>query len=186
MPILGIIASSISGSISSSSYESIATVTVTGSSTSTITFSSIPSTYKSLQLRGIYRRNTTGGFGPNFNFNNDTSSVYVNHYLRGNGSTATASASTGDSNFDGPPGPSATQTAGIFGAIIVDIIDYENTSKYKTVRSIGGDDRSGSGTIQLNSALWMSTNAINRIDITNGTDIFAADTTYALYGIKGA
>jgi len=169
---------------SPSSFESIATVTVSGTSTATITFSSIPSTYKSIQIRGIYRRDTAGGFGPNFNFNSDTTSIYPNHYIRGNGATATAAGDTGSNYFDGPPGPSATQTAGLFGAIIVDIIDYANTSKNKTVRSIGGDDRDGSGTIQLNSALWQSTTAINRIDITNAGDIFAAGTTYALYGVK--
>lgn len=168
---------------SPSSFESIATVTVSGTSTTTITFSSIPSTYKSIQIRGIYRKLLTGGFGPNFQFNNDTAGNYTNHYLNGS-SSATASNSTGDSYFDGPPGPSASQAASIFGAIIVDIIDYSTTSKYKTIRSIGGVNNDGPGNIRLNSSLWLSTNAISTITITNGTDVFEAGTTYALYGVK--
>ena len=54
MPILGIIASSQQGGISSTAYESIATVTL-GSAASTINFSSIPSRYQHLQLRFIGR-----------------------------------------------------------------------------------------------------------------------------------
>ena len=51
MPILGIIASSIQNAIANaSSYESIASFTGNGTATN-YTFTSIPSTYKSLQLR---------------------------------------------------------------------------------------------------------------------------------------
>ena len=51
MPILGVIASQITGHLSTNSFESIQTVTVGSGGQSSISFSSIPSTYKHLQLR---------------------------------------------------------------------------------------------------------------------------------------
>jgi hypothetical protein len=51
-PMLGIMASQISGHLVTNSYESIQTVTVS-TATPSITFSSIPATYKHLQIRGL-------------------------------------------------------------------------------------------------------------------------------------
>jgi hypothetical protein len=53
MPILGIIASS--KLTVSNSYESIATTTVGSGGSATVTFSSIPATYKHLQVRTLIR-----------------------------------------------------------------------------------------------------------------------------------
>ena len=50
MPILGIMASQISGHLSNPSYESIATYTVGAGGSSTMVFSSIPQTYKHLEF----------------------------------------------------------------------------------------------------------------------------------------
>jgi len=140
MPILGIIASSIQASQSAViAYDSIATVTSSGSAGS-ITFSSIPSTYKHLQIRGILRTNDTGTWNnQGMQFNSDTGSNYAYHVLWGDGSSASASgsASTGSLN-DFMRGASNSLTAGIFGASVVDILDYTNTSKYKTVRVLAG------------------------------------------------
>jgi hypothetical protein len=61
MPILGIIASAITGNLVTTSYESIATVTVGGGGSATIDFTSIPATYTHLQIRGIAR--STNGNG---------------------------------------------------------------------------------------------------------------------------
>jgi hypothetical protein len=55
MPILGIIASAITGNLVTTSYESIATVTVGGGGAATVAFTSIPATYTHLQIRGIGR-----------------------------------------------------------------------------------------------------------------------------------
>ena len=59
MPILGIIASSIQGS-KTTAYESIATQTVGAGGVASVTFSSIPSTYKHLQLRIMSRADRSG------------------------------------------------------------------------------------------------------------------------------
>ncbi len=74
------------------SYESIATVTV-GTDATSISFSSIPSTYASLQIRMMSRMNAynaNANITSRLTFNGDTSSTYWFHWLEGNGSTASA------------------------------------------------------------------------------------------------
>ena len=86
-PILGIIASqNYPRGYNQSDYESIATVTLS-SSQSSISFTSIPSTYKHLQVRGILRgdRANTGEI-VGVQYNGDTTSAnYVSHRLTGDG-----------------------------------------------------------------------------------------------------
>ena len=87
MNILGTIASQFSGKFSSF-FESIATVTVGGTAQSTISFTSIPSTFTHLQIRGIAR--DSGSLAYSYfgvRFNSDSGSNYRDHYMFGNGST---------------------------------------------------------------------------------------------------
>ena len=73
------------------SFESIASASGTGSS-GTITFSSIPSTYKSLQIRIFAQSNAgTAARSLYIQTNNDTGSNYVRHDLTGDGSAVEAS-----------------------------------------------------------------------------------------------
>ena len=70
-------------------YESIQTVNLTGSQSS-ITFSSIPGTYKHLQIRGVLRgdRANTGEI-VGVQFNGDTTAAnYASHRLIGDGTNA--------------------------------------------------------------------------------------------------
>jgi hypothetical protein len=188
MPILGIMASQISGHLDTNSYESIATVALTSTS-STITFSSIPATYKHLQIRSIATQGTGGSSGSDtFNtarFNGDSGSNYVSHYVGGDGSSAFASA-TGTSSSSCWFGIATTSTTSAFAANIIDILDYSNTNKYKTIRGLSGDDRNGAGFIILQSVLWMSTAAISSIVISAaGSPVLQANSHFALYGVKG-
>ena len=184
-PILGIYASQISGHLfaPSGAYDSIATVTV-GSATSSITFSSIPSTYTHLQIRSITRQNGGGTEIGLMQFNSDSASNYARHRLVGNGSTATAGAATSQTSILVGETPAAASN--IFGANVIDILDYANTNKYKTVRAIGGWDENGGGESNLRSGLWMSTSAISSITITLSAQQYVQYSQFALYGIKGA
>jgi len=169
------------------SYESIATVTVGSGGSSTITFSSIPSTYKHLQIRAIARSAAANDFNVNIKLNSDTGSNYAYHRLYGTGATAAAQAGSSLAYANiGAFTPLSSEASGNFGLAVIDILDYANTSKNKTVRSLNGRDANGSGTVNLHSALWASTSAINRIDFTGASsDNFAQYTQFALYGIKG-
>ena len=168
-------------------FVSIATVTASGSS-ALLQFTSIPSTYQHLQLRGIVK-STTGGSsftGVNLTFNSDTSSSYTRHILYGNGSSALAygSAAAVAWSIGGNDVPTAGYTS-IFGAHIIDVLDYANVNKNKTVRALTGADVNGAGEILLSSTVFLKTNAISSIELNCASGNFASGTTYALYGIAG-
>ena len=167
------------------SYESIATVSL-GSSQSSISFTSIPSTYKHLQVRGILR-NASGSNvgGGKVTFNSDTTSGnYTFHRLVGDGSSASA---YGQSGLDFIlRSVNNGVTAGIFGASVVDILDYADTNKYTTTRALTGADINGvNGVLGLYSQLWLNTAAITSITVTPSETNFAQYSQLALYGIKG-
>jgi len=187
VPILGIMASAMSANLwqPEGAYDSLATVTVGATSVATISFTGIPSGYKHLQLR-VFGRGSTGDF-PNtpMQFNADTGANYRAHYFGGNGSVAFAGdmgASQTSANMGWVSG--STQSANVFGAAIVDILDYANTSKYKTIRSLDGSDNNGSALLGLWSGLWMNTSAINRIDISPAGGNWVQYSQIALYGVK--
>jgi len=181
--LLNIIAGTLSSGVApvTSSYESIATVTVGAGGSSTITFSSIPSTYTHLQIRGIARTATNVSLG--LRFNSDTASNYSRHYLNGNG--ASAGAGGGASSTSAYAGTTATATSA-FGANVIDVLDYKDTNKYKTIRALSGGDNNGSGFVQFMSGSWRNTNAVSSIDIFQvDGDTITQYSSFALYGIKG-
>lgn len=186
-PILGIYASSASPNVYNNSYESIAT---SAGGSATITFNSIPSTYQHLQLRALVRvtSGTSGTDNFGFRLNSDSGSNYAYHYLSGTGAVTAASAGTSQTGMlvrDMIPRNSFT--ASVYGVLIIDILDYANTSKYKTTRTLSGMDGNGSGTVALNSGLWQSTSAVTSIslyDFDNPSYSFSSDSSFALYGLK--
>lgn len=173
------------------SYESIASAVGNGSS-SVITFSSIPSTFQHLQIRGI-TRTTTNSPEPgttfwDLTFNSDNSTNYTRHRLAGDGASVIASAETAVTGVRiYSAGSRGTETNRV-GAAIVDIHDYASTTKNKTVRAFAGMDPNSSTNdeVTLSSGLWINTAAINSITITIGSGAFATNSVIALYGIKGA
>jgi hypothetical protein len=163
------------------SYESIATLSGTGSS-GTISFTSIPATYKNLQLRVFSNTSRVGGAGGSgaLQFNGDTTgSNYYTHALQGEGSTVNAY------NYNENYGLwyYGSTTTNVVG--IIDILDYANVNKYTTVRQLIGFDENGSGRVALTSNLWKNTAAINQINITAPSYNFGTTAKFALYGIKG-
>jgi hypothetical protein len=116
--------------------------------------------------------------------NNDSGANYTRHLLYGDGSSVIGAWSTGATYAAELPVSSMNTTDPLVA--VIDIIDYASTSKNKTIKTLGGIDRNGSGSINLVSNLWTNTSAINRLDfyISTGT-AFATGSTIALYGIKG-
>jgi hypothetical protein len=179
--ILGILDS---GAAPIGTYDSIATVTVGSGGSASISFTSIPSTYTHLQIRANMTT-ATAGYGMLVRFNSDSGSNYVQHYLLGNGTAASGGAYTAQTEanlFGLSTGSSTTQPSVAVG----DILDYANTNKYKTVRSLSGVDKNGSGEISLISSLWMNTAGITSITIEPRGVNYSQYSSFALYGIKGA
>jgi hypothetical protein len=80
-----------------------------------------------------------------------------------------------------------TSASGLFfGSIVVDILEYANTSKLKVVRGLSGNDANGLGGTSISSTLWNSTSAINSITFeADAGKNFIQNSQFALYGIKG-
>lgn len=169
-----------------SDFESIATVTVGAGGSSTISFTSIAGTYQHLQIRGIAKSTGTGSQDMRIRLNSNTS-AYAYHGLYGTGATASSNAATSQAYIIQPYNfVAASSLTSIFGGVIIDILDYANTNKLKTVRTLGGMDANGSGTVGLYSGFHTTlTAAITQIDITAAADNFAEYSQFALYGIKG-
>ena len=185
MPVLGIVASQISGHLTSPSYYSIATNTVGAGGASSITFSSIPSTYTHLQIRISELNTSSTASDLKITFNSDTGSNYTQHYgVYGSGTgTAGSAATTPAAYLPGALMGSTTAPA----ASIVDILDYTNTNKYTTVRGLCGVDINGAGGyIFFNSGAWLNTAAITSITLTPYAGTIQQYSSAALYGIKGA
>lgn len=190
MQLLGVTASHGAGARSGGDFESISTVTVGAGGASTITFSSIPATYKHLQLRMICRSSYSGYDAPVIKVGNttiDTGANYAWHYLYGDtgGVGSSGSSSTTDTRLGKTA--DASMTSNVFGTKIIDILDYSNTNKYKTIRALGNFDNNGTGQIELDSILWMNTSSITDIRFTlYNSGNYVQYSHFALYGIKAA
>jgi hypothetical protein len=172
-------------------YDSLATVTVGATSVASITFTGIPSTYKHLQIRGIARgsRATYGNDNLNIQFNLDTGSNYSWHKLQGDGSSASAGGNATQTRMTSNALAGSGAPTGDFSAHILDILDYANTNKYKTLRGLDGVDLNGTvaangGVIELHSGNWMNTAAVTSITLFAGDPNFVQYTSFALYGIN--
>ncbi len=142
MPILGVIASGISGHLTppdTGAMFPLGMVSVGSGGTSTITFSSIPSTYKHLQIRMSYN-NLTGLDNMKMVLNGSVNSTRY-HWLYADGSSAAATSNT-TNLLTYQAGRSDTQQY----AAIVDILEYANTSINKTIRTLGGVDNNFTST----------------------------------------
>jgi hypothetical protein len=186
MPLLtGIFASAISGRLTPADAGSMFPLGVftLSSAQSTITFSSIPATYTHLQVRGILLNLSTQ---PQMlmRFNSDSAGNYSRHQLEGNGSTAASGAGASQTSIihfiNG-----IESTTGAGSAFVTDILDYKSTNKAKTVRSLAGTEKNGSGQVFLISGAWYKSplEAINTITLSTNTSDFAAGSSFALYGV---
>jgi hypothetical protein len=166
--------------------------------TSSIDLSSIPNTFKHLEIRVTCRGGTIDAAGSGemaFYFNTDSggSSTYPRQLLQAYGSTVSRlNADNTDTLYGGQymrgGGPS-----GYFGTTIIRILNYASTSALKVVRLYGGiagsqavSSTSNSG-VSIGGGLWegSSGTAINRIVFTPNQNHFGVNSTFSIYGIKG-
>ena len=184
MPILGVVASGISGRLSS--FQSIATGIVDASGASSITFSSIPQTFSHLQLR-CYNK-AVGSAGLLITFNGSTSG-YINTWTEGNGdgTAVVSSRETGNSGIVIYAAITANTPASYFAHSVMDIPNYANTGITKTLRALNGFDHNSAspkGYLDLDGGFWNNTDAINSITVAATANNFAQNTQIALYGIR--
>jgi len=175
------------GGAGAGDFELIST-TVLSSSASSVAFTSIPATYKHLQIRAAVRSDRALGIDTlTLRFNSDSGSNYWTHGMYGNGSSVSPLALGANTSIYAGRTTDSLNTANAFAPNIIDILDYVSANKNKTIRCLFGADTVGSYPWQgLHSGLWNSTAAITRIDVLPITGPnFVSGSRFSLYGIKG-
>jgi hypothetical protein len=186
MPIFGVVDSGKSNWLDASSYFPIATITVPSTPAANITFSSIPQTYKHLQIRGIGRCNRAlAQAGCRIRFNGDTGSNYAFHQLYGNGATAGSEGYASQSEMNLGELCAGSAPANTFGSVMLDVLEYTNTNKFKTMYEVGANERNNAGQVGVNSGVWLSTNAVTSITLFEPASSWVQYSSFTLYGIKG-
>lgn len=167
----------------------IASQTVGAGGVSSVTFSNIPATFTHLQLRCFAQAvRATYGIGElALRFNSDTGNNYSWHGLYGDGASAISEAGINATDLRAN-GMLGTTTGGTYGAFIIDILDYANTSKNKVVKDLCGNDINGSiagygGRAGEWSGAWFNTNAINSINVFSPNGNLTQYSRFDLYGI---
>ncbi len=144
----------------------IATQTISGTGTSTITFNNIPQDFQSLRLhvwgRGTFN-NSGGGLSVVIGYNSGTPNF--RHHFQGDGANATQASYT-SSNGSVASLPDVNAASTIYGANIIEIMDYASANKNKTLSYFGGFDRNGSGNIVTGSSFVTTSTPITQINIT--------------------
>jgi hypothetical protein len=178
MRILGVTASGFDGG----DYELIATVFATGES-NIISFTSIPQTYKHLQIRYVARGTNAAQSSLIYLLRNSSGNPRT-HRLLGNGSSVSSDSPTAAVYASRMPAASAT--SGSHGGGIIDILDYSSGSKFSTIRTLGGFHAASALEIGLYSGFWVdSTSAINSFSLVNSDGNFTNTSRFSLYGIRG-
>lgn len=174
-------------------FVQIASAVVTSGGTSTITFSSIPATFTHLQVRIFAQTNRTTYAGDSCftTINADAGNNYTQHSLQGNGATTTAyGLATGTYAYANMRNTMESSAGPGFAVVVADFLDYANTSKYKTLRYLGGSDLNGTvsgygGYAVIGSSLWLNTNAITTLSFTPETGtLWNQYSSFALYGVR--
>lgn len=167
-------------------FDALSTVTVPSGGVASITFAGIPQGYKHLQIRSI-SRDSSGTISQQYlRFNGDTATNYSIHTLTGNGASAGTAGSAGanQSYINCGIKSGSSDLANTFGVAIIDILDYANVTKNKTVRTLSGLDLNGSGYVWMSSGAWRNTNAVTSIVLIPEVSSFAQNSQFTLYGVK--
>lgn len=157
-------------------YEPIATTTLSVAAVD-INFTSIPATYTDLVLvlHGGFATNTSDLYTQ---FNSDTGTNYSNTDLRGNGTAAASSRTSGvayirhnQNNVDSP------------STWVIQVMSYANTNVFKTALSAFASAGAG---VERTVGLWRSTNAITDIKVYTSSGNLSSGFTASLFGVKAA
>lgn len=152
------------------------------SAQSQVDFTDIPQTYTHLQIRTNFLCSATNN--PYLRVGGasiDTGGNYSWHHLYGDGATPSNNGGGGQS-FIYFGYSTNTSNANVS---VIDILDYRNANKNKTLRILAGQDNNGSGEVALWSGAWFnSSTAIQKIRLIPASGNFNANSSFALYGIN--
>lgn len=182
---------SLAGSSSSAMHGALVPIaSITGTGTTggeTLLFTNIPQTYQDLFLV-VSATNTVGGGNANFvmyNFNGTSTSDRVSTYLSGNGSTVNASRAAAASSIGFLPYGAAINSTNPI-TFEAHILNYANTSTYKTMLSKVALDNNGSGQTVLQANVIANTAAISSFGFSSsvGGSYWTTSSRFTLYGVR--
>lgn len=166
----------------------IAYATASGSS-NVFTFNSISQNFQDLRLVMFYSSTDANTKGLNFYPNGGAASEKSQTGLQGDGSSASsyrASNTIGWYNYNPNSSSSVNVGTNIFVATTWDILNYANTSTFKTCLVRTAADNNGSGTTHLVVNLLRNTAAITSIQVYTAFGNYVAGSTAALYGVRAS
>jgi hypothetical protein len=190
MPIpLGVLAVAGAGAAGGGGSFDLLQTTLISTNTASITFSSLNTLaagYAHLQIRITSRTSQNSGTDAlALQINGDTGSNYAWHRLNGNGSTVASGAVTSQARIHAGSTTGNLATANIFGASVIDLLDFGSSSKNKTIRTLNGVSMPDTPDIRLGSGVWLNTNAATSVTLfsLNGAS-FVSGSRLSLYGIR--
>lgn len=166
-------------------FHPIASQTLTSSGE--LRFNDIPQTFQDLFISVSARSNQTstptayyGGFNNNYGGNTNYSTTTI----LGNSSSVSSIRQTNQAGIwaDGFI-PGSTAKSGVYGAMNMHILNYANTTHFKTYIMQCAADTDESGNTSLTVGTWRQSSAINSIYLTTPLN-FVAGSTFSLYGIR--
>lgn len=162
----------------------IYTQTVGSGGTSSITFNSIPQTFTDLKVvvsaRGTSSATTNEVY---FIVNSDSSTVYSQTYLNGNGSAAASSRFTGYGGFVVNYIPAATATANTFSNSEYYIPNYTGANFKQIIADLTSENNATAANLFLYADLYRSTSPVTSLTFAAGGGVLAQYSTFTLYGI---
>ena len=159
-------------------YVALDKVTV-GTATPSVTFTGISGAYTDLVV--VLNTSTSSNSNLVFRLNNDSTSIYSNTALNGNGTSATSGR---NSNTDKGYFDSDAYSANNFNYnATLHVMNYSNTTTFKTTLSRSNNAATG---VTAGVTLYRSTSAINRLDILTTAGNFQTGSTFSLYGIAAS
>jgi len=168
-----------------STFEPIGTSTLTSSATNfSVTFSSIPSTYTDLRVV-VAMQTSDSGNDTWLNFNGDSASNYGWRTMEVEGSNTLAGLAIYSSAQIRINNWQSYTTANKPVLYTADILNYTNTTGYKTTLSKGQGSYGTYGSTGMTCGIWRNTAAITSLTVFHGGTV-NAKSTFTLYGIKAA
>jgi hypothetical protein len=153
------------------------------SAAASITFSNIPTTFTDLRL--VYQTGmSSAGNEPYLRFNSDSSSLYSETVLYGNGTSALSfrnNISTAIQMARDVGLPTAIESV-----TTVDIMNYSNTTTFKNALIRTNKGSASYSQVGAYISLYRSTSPITSINLSTSAGNFVTGSTFTLYGIKAA
>jgi hypothetical protein len=162
--------------MATNTYVALDKVTTTGS-VAFVEFTGISSSYTDLRI--VIDVVGVGTGYVTAQFNSDTGSNYSLTRVGGNGSTASSNRASNQTSCDLSWSAAYTSSGRLLET--VDVMNYSNSTTYKTLLSRAGK---ADNAVDAIVGLWRNIAAITSIKLIAGSANFASGSTFSLYGIK--